>query len=214
MRSRDGGRKGGGQLVQLWGTVGTRPRGVIKIRMMKASQESRRASVGTALRRPDSLFVAPPTGFHKPDGSLAQLGQCGAWASLQCQIDGRPRAGLFSPTGCSIIQVRASSGETPAHPARRTQPGRAVLARKRRDGGEKYSQQPRLAPLVTAVKAGQFTGSITNERGCNLAEPGSRRFQEALHAKLMDRRGSFHTAVTCCCCDNTPALARKETASR
>lgn len=37
----------------------------------------------------------------------------------------------------------------------------------------KNSQQPWLVLLVAAVKTGQFTGSITNKRGGDLAEPGA-----------------------------------------
>lgn len=44
----------------------------------------------------------------------------------------------------------------------------------------KNSQQPWLVLLVAAVKTGQFTGSIANKRGGDLAEPGGRR----------DRRGA------------------------
>lgn len=37
----------------------------------------------------------------------------------------------------------------------------------------KNSQQPWLVLLVAAVKTGQFTGSNTNKRGGDLAEPGA-----------------------------------------
>lgn len=185
------------------------PRGVIKIRMMNAVQNSRRASVATA-------GVAIATSVR--DRANAERRRC---FSVRSMAD--PEQDCFSPPASELFRSGLPLGRSRLIPPdRRSRVGRWP-GRETRDHRKK-----KIPAAPTSVARGRSQkGSVYGQHykqarwrprrtgGKGIAEEPP--LQEELHAKLMDGRGSFHTAVTCCCggcrCSNTSALARNEAVS-